>query len=986
MDDIITSFYSDALAFNNAMCHSGSLFIMHQNIRSISRNFDSFISFVSTLYTKPDVIVLTEAWLKEGDDSLYQLDGYQSLSVAGRTRAGGIVVFYSKDKPLTCKQTNVLIEGADSLMFDLLLGESVYCTILAIYRWHSQPVADFLNSFSSVIAGIGTNRTAICVGDFNIDLNLDNEIVDRYKSIFSGNGFENMINLNTRVTDTTSSCIDHLLFRSNKPLMNEAFVIDPQITDHRSIGCLLACTYEHTTHNVSDERVIVDYNILLNILTGESWSSVYSADCCNKSFDSFIKILNDSIAESKVTLARPSDRRLKKLKPWMTDGLCLAILNRDKLRKKVSRSPDDARLRLQYNNFKRKIDLWIKETKERYYSRLFEKVKDNSRAQWRVINSLAGNNKAKNCVKSLQINGKTVDDPKVIAEQFNEYFVNVPNSLSTSLIAPSIDQKEAYDRVFNANHVSNSFFWSPVSCEEVELFISRLKGGTATGDDGISTALVKTISHVISPVLAYIFNKSFAEGIFPQNMKIARVVPIFKKGQAASIGNYRPISLLSVFSKVFEKIVKFRLINFMDKLNVISDVQFGFREGLSTEMALRRFMMLVHNSLNSNDKNRVTGVFLDIRKAFDTVNHDILLRKMERVGIRGLVHKWFASYLEERHQYVFLNGQKSSLRKINSGVPQGSVLGPILFLIFINDLYSSSFKGEFTAFADDTALTYGEKTTQLLMESVTYNVKMLSLWFTCNRLSLNIEKSVIVNFSLSQGFQMLTPIKYHSIDCQGRLNDCPCSSFPQTDVVRYLGLMVDEKLSFKQHILSLKNYLYMFMRKFYFLRSLCPLSVMRQIYFAFVHSRLNYAITCWGSTYHTHVKPLSGLQKSFVRIMMKKTRLHESFPLFLNLNILPLRYMYVFRVLQMFFNRSGNAGAIVDTIRSSSRHGNRAQLPRPRSTMFQKSFLFLGPKFFNNLPDNVRSCQSYPLYSRLIREWLFGLLPEAVEAMFFVVQ
>ena len=268
--------------------------------------------------------------------------------------------------------------------------------------------------------------------------------------------------------------------------------------------------------------------------------------------------------------------------------------------------------------------------------------------------------------------------------------------------------------------------------------------GKSTGPNSIPIKLLKILDPCISPHLSLIINKSFEEGTFPDNLKIAMVIPIFKKGDAGKNSNYRPISLLPIFSKIFEKLMHKRLYSFLEMHETLFEMQFGFRTGHSTEHALVSLSEKIKCTLDSG--NVGCGIFIDLQKAFDTVNHRILLQKLEHYGIRGIALQWFQSYLHNRKQFVSVNGHSSRLSNITCGVPQGSVLGPLLFLIYINDLPSTSKSLSFFLITDDTNIYFESNSTDRLIKVINKELKAVKAWLESNKLSLNIEKTNFVIF------------------------------------------------------------------------------------------------------------------------------------------------------------------------------------------------------------------------------------------------
>ena len=294
----------------------------------------------------------------------------------------------------------------------------------------------------------------------------------------------------------------------------------------------------------------------------------------------------------------------------------------------------------------------------------------------------------------------------------------------------------------------NSFGLVETDASEIVSVVKSLKTKTSAGHDNIPVDIMKLTINQTASVLAKIVNKSFTEGKVPNLLKIAKVSPVFKSGDKSIISNYRPISILPSFSKIFEKLVYNRLINYLNKYCVLSNNQYGFRSNYSTSLAILEMVDKISEAIDN--KYYSLGIFIDLSKAFDTINHDIMLGKLEYYGIRGQALSWFKSYLQNRSQYVTYNGCESPHLPISCGVPQGSILGPILFLIYINDIINVSELLHSILFADDTNLFAFHRDLNSLVDLINKELKVLSLWFKVNKLSLNVDKTVFMVFTSNQ--------------------------------------------------------------------------------------------------------------------------------------------------------------------------------------------------------------------------------------------
>ena len=389
-----------------------------------------------------------------------------------------------------------------------------------------------------------------------------------------------------------------------------------------------------------------------------------------------------------------------------------------------------------YKTYRNKIVDLLRVSRKCHYQKYFEENKKNSRAIWQGIHDIVYSRKSKknNTPSSLLIDGKTITNPKDIAENFNNFFTSIGTKLQNN-IPPT--RRQYFDYLKHPN--PKTFFISPTTPDEIKNIINSIKSSKCVGPNSIPTKILHLIKDKISIPLSELINKSFATGCFPNICKTAKVIPIFKTESRLLRNNYRSISLLSNISKIIEKIMHQRLNKFLEENNCFYNLQFGLRLNLSTNNALLSIIENIQTDLDNGDF--AAGVFIDLKKAFDTVDHDILLKKLEYYGVRGLLKDWFQSYLKNRKQFVSVNNSTSNTKEITTGVPQGSVLGPLLFLLYINDLHKSVKHSKTYHFADDTNIMQSNKSLDVLSKNLNKDLKSLSQWLKANKLSLNISKT-----------------------------------------------------------------------------------------------------------------------------------------------------------------------------------------------------------------------------------------------------
>ena len=482
------------------------------------------------------------------------------------------------------------------------------------------------------------------------------------------------------------------------------------------------------------------------------------------------------------------------------------------------------------------------------------------------------------------------------------------------------------------------------STKEVEKIIKLLKTKNAQGYDEISVKILKWSAPFISSPLTYICNKSLETGSFPSRLKYSTVKPIFKTGNRLDIVNFRPISLLISFSKIFEKIIALRIQEHIDKNQIVANEQYGFRRNVCTDNAS---YTLTHEILSAiNNKLTVGGIFCDLSKAFDCVNHRILLSKLEYYGIRGTFRSLIDSCLKERYQRVVIKNKTDSYYSnwelIKHGVPQGSILGPLLFLLYMNDITEVTAKNaKLILYADDTSLIVTSPSPTEFATKLNNTLVDTHEWFKSNLLFLNFNKTNYIQFITKNS---------QKPDLNITLTNNQITSSTHT---KFLGLTIEETLSWKGHINQILPRL---SSAGYAIRVITPLmteDTLKMIYHSYVHSIITYGIIFWGNSSHSiHIFKM---QKRIIRVMTKSKGKDSCRQLFKRLEILPLKSQYILSVLQFVVKNKKLFTTNQEIHNLNTRCNINLHPPICNLTLFQKGVQFSGIKLFNHLPPNIKS-------------------------------
>ena len=564
-------------------------------------------------------------------------------------------------------------------------------------------------------------------------------------------------------------------------------------------------------------------------------------------------------------------------------------------------------------------------SKREFYATFFEENKTNLKRTWEGIRDIVNlSKKSKISITSLNYKGELKSNPDDMTKALNDFFVNIGN-----MVEQKIPQGNKHYVSYMDERVLNSFFIAPVETNEIIDMINKLNTNKACGPNSIPSKILKNHSNILADPVKILLNRSIIDGNFPEMLKKADVCPIYKKNDKTKCENYRPISLLSNLSKLYERAMHTRIYEFLEASNVFYNFQFGFRKKYSTNHALLSIVEEIRENLDN--KTFACGVFIDLEKAFDTVNHTILLGKLEHYGIRGVANDWFRSYLTSRKQRVKLNNVTSNYLDITCGVPQGSILGPLLFLLYINDMNRAVKHSTIHHFADDTNLLCKEKNPKILRIKMNQDLNLIFQWLCANRLSLNVAKTEFIIFkpprmNISERFTL-------------KLNG---TTLLESTKIKYLGIIIDGRLTWKHHIYELRKKLNKSVGIIYKMKNLAPLRVLISLYYALFHSHLNYGLCVWGNASQQELHHIFLAQKKIIRIITNSDFLANTDPLFEKTGILKLEDIFKLQMASLMWDFEN--GALPQCF---SRYFTKVNQRHSHSTRFASSNKFSTTQGFN---------------------------------------
>ena len=982
---------------NKDITNGKNLTVISINIANLLSKLSSlklFLNNITSPCNKPDVIVVVETHLSKAQNSGFDdsdlkklIPGYVFFQRGRQTkRGGGVGVFINQDLSSEAgifKEANkvpFIEEHFENIVIQIpevvSTGNNTFkkdLIIAAVYRPPNQGNSDiFQEGMETLLKTLDKRKHEIIIaGDFNLDLlKYSNHIpTGAYLDLISEYRFLPRIVRPTRIKKQSATLIDHILTKDTGYHIVSG-IVDIEIaggsgyTDHLPTFTVIKIGQTPQNRNETITKTYFttdDHEKRRNQLRAENWEEVYALSDANEIYDLIQSKYGKHYHESKTTKTYKKRSNKYRREPWMTNELLADMRKRDRLAKNKEK-------RTEYKKLRNEIVAKVRKAEREYVKKQIDENIGDIKKHWSIIRSVTNKtNNKEDVTTGFYYLGNFIEDDQENANCMNDYLANIGKETNESVGRAKNNPMHYLQKHCQANQ--NSLLFSDVTALDVAEACKKFTLKTSSDSSGFQQNIVLKDIDLMAPIIAHLVNVSQATGVFPENGKIARVIPIYKnKGSKQLYENYRPVSLLPILSKIIERLIYNKLFDFLVRYDIIFDSQYGFRTGHSTTHATLDFIQTIEDSIEKNEY--AIGVFCDLSKAFDTLNHKVLLTKLEHYGIRGSSLQWFTSYLKDRRQYVEWNSCKSSTALIETGVPQGSILGPLLFLLYINDLPSAT-RLKCIMYADDTNLLIKGRNIEQLVIDLNQELEYVNDFFKANQLKLNAKKTKIILFqkkNAADDSQLQVFLNSEKLEFEKE--------------ARFLGLTIDNNLSWEKHCSNVANTISRNNSLINRAKKLLPSRSLKLLYNSFTQPHLQYGVAAWGGCTGRNKKRIISIQKRTIRTISKSYFSSHTEPRMKKLGILKFDDLYKQQCLSLVHDclnqkapteiqklvklENSQTGP---SLRNQATDKHKLNIPLRKTRAGSSSFRAKGPTFWNILPNELKNITKRNSFCKRIKSY-----------------
>lgn len=920
--------------------------MLHFNIQGIANKTEKLqILFDSC---EPDIVCFSEHWMNAEELPLIRLENYILINSFCRRamNRGGVCIFAKENIYLRPIKYELSLERhfeASIAVMDMANIKSKL-VIIVVYRTPDSDLSMFIDKMHHLLGDLYQNDYYFIVcGDINVNIANNSCETKHIFNLFNEFNLKSHIDEPTRITGRSTTAID-VIFSDLTAC--EITVKDTYLSDHTYQMCKFKSPFDiNNANNITIfKRDVSESNLitLKNLLNNEDWLEMINGTNFTEKFNSFYTTFmfhfNYAITYKKIKT------RLKG-KKWFSNELKQLHHLLCELHKLSKDYPYNIIIQNRYVRLKQLYSERVVVDKANHNNGRVNNAQNIMKESWKIINE--ARNYPKQNITRITVKEQTFNNTKDICNGFNNFFLNFQ--------CPKPD----FNKLILPPNIIYNFFLLPTSPAEIRELLLKTTKKSAAGIDEVGGQVLRAVVDEICTPLSYLINESFASGQYPDVLKISKSIPIYKnKGSRIEACNYRNVSVQNQFAKIFELCYNNRLISFLEHHNLLTACQNGFRKNKSTITAIEQLCEYIYNSLNN--KQQPIALFFDLSRAFDTVDHNLLLEKLFRFGIRGVAHEWITSYLNNRKQAVVIGSYQSDVRDVTTGVPQGSILGPLLFLIFVNDMPNScTSPNAAIVYADDTNFLISSNTLELAINRANKSVGEFSDWCLSNGLVLNAGKTFCMSFlpkNVGHNSSVLVKAGHQSI--------------VQTDEIKFLGLRIDHKMTWEKHTDDLSEKLSKSCFIIRYLKSTVSFNMLKLAYFGLVQSNLSYGLMFWGNS--PHASKVFVAQKKIIRCMLGLPAQTHCKEAFIALSILTLPSLYIFLVTtnikkqENIFLKNSNVHSY------DTRSNNQLRMPFSRLSVGQNSHIYQGINCYNKFTQLFGPFDNFNLFRNALQKFLIS--------------
>ena len=937
----------------------------HINIQGLSNKIDQVRLLLESDKNEIHVLGLSETKLNAiHPDSSYEINGFQKPCRRDRElNSGGGLIVYVKEGIQTCRRTDLENENLECIWLEIKPKKSKAFLVGNIYRPPNSTI-HWNEIFEACIENVlGEDKEIYLMGDINRDL-LNNQIKNAWSDYMEPFGLTQLVSEPTRVTGDSSTLIDHI-YANCPENVNSINIPKIGLSDHFPIFFTRKMHVQppKTDHYTISYRSFKNFNEdkFTEDLQSVPWDTIKifddTDDIMEAWLDLFLQVVDKHIPIKQHRVKQKNQPQ------WLSPEILDAMKCRD--RHKSIGNEDE------YKLWRNKTIKMIQKAKRIQYQTFLDNNKNNPSSIYKIFQEVGAGKglRKQSTIGSVKVGDTFIEDSTGIANEFNDFFVNVASKLKEPVTYSNHTKLKEFCQTKLPEDAK--FTIPSIQKEKVLNFLSTIDINKATGSDMIGPRLLKVAAPYIADEVTFICNHSIINSVFPSKWKEAKVTPLFKNGPHEEVNNYRPISILPVLSKVLEKHVHESLSEFLHTYNLLHKTQSGFRTQHSCETALVNMIDLWMNAI---DSGKMVGVVLvDFKKAFDLVDHQILIDKLEIYGIKGEALSWFNTYLTNRKQQVAINNCKSDFKQISYGVPQGSILGPLLFLLFINDLplYTSNVFTDL--YADDTTLYDVQNSMEQIENNLQSSLNNLQIWCRSNGMILNSSKTKVMLVTTYQKRQRLTNDQFDLTYNKESLN--------MISNDKILGVFVDNNLTWSNHIKHLTKKIASSIWLLSKIKKFLSQAHRVQFYKSYIQPHIDFCNIVWGSSSEVNKLKIFRLQKRACKVILDYN-VDDSIEAMNSLKIMSIYDRLYLRKAKFMFKVYNNIAPayISENFTLRNNENTNIQLrsssagcfipPKPRTECFKQSLRYSGCLIWNSLPEEVKNAQTISTFHNRCVRWL----------------